>query len=1789
MSAKLGSTAPSPSIANLASKVISQLASNNINLGHNSIPHNNIINNNNNNNSSSNHINQNNNSSSNTHSVVDEDEGSNDNEEHDEDAGIIRCICNYTEDDGFTIQCERCFVWQHGVCVGVPNPDNVPDKYLCELCSPRPVDRKRANEIQRRRNGNVERRREKSPSRRKPSVGRPRKQLGPGGASLAEQGLASASSSSSSAPQHGSNPGAGGSSSSSNGHLSKNAAGVADSNGKRIKGTHSSGASNPSQPTSSSALPNSHPSTKQRSAGQSNSSRTPVTNEDDDLDMESDGQDDVLDAYQFEFSPVETNTVMSKAVQDLFRQVIAQFRQAQSRKRSLSLTSGVKLHELVASNPAGGVVSNSSTPSAADSPDAASTTLGSQPPQPTGPTLSTDASNVVSMERESLARPLMKTTVKHILPSSRLSHSPVPQYGLFAETNIGTGRFMMEFKGEVSLKSSYKTDPINQYAILATPKPFVLFHPQLNLVVDARRCGNDARFVRRSCVPNTEVKSIVVPGVQDQTVHLGLFAKVPIAKGEEITLDWDWNKEHSALQAIKPLSEKSKDGAARKSQKEVRKAKHLVASTLLAQTDCACENKETCLLHLMLRDGLSEPGARHPDPSPSAAKGSRPKKVAAESLRQRYGSQRERSEADDQDGKRFADQDTSDDEISVAESSPRRKSPKAPKPESVSKKARHESHPNQNRGRAEQYPTSDSDSDDNRKRKQKVSDRRTSPSKRSSSINQEMSAREMKQALMLIKKMEDKDAGLAGSSKQKTQELGANSSQQTQRRSGVTSPKARPRDKNKTVDINKRSASPQKAASAIEEDNISIGDSGIDSDSNNGLLRRDPAASERSATTGNKRLQAVQAQGKRDREQMEDGESLRSPATSDTERREGGGRFVKRPPLPSQSGKKQPYATASRERRMTEQSGHKQRSKDRIDRHAVDPMDESQNLSGSSSVESSFVSVVGNTSDEEDEAHHRMGRRLLREKNMPKETLPVASLKPSVLPCKKVWKMIYMKQRAVAEEEAREKAEEMRKKAEEVFDLKMEEDEPAINNNSTPSAAVANSAPDATLAEVDSMEASSAPSPRKESPALSEHQSSIIKGDVLNLFHEDVKPESHTASKGRHADEPTHAAGATVASAPVIQQPVVIKHANLHQPPTELAATSFSTDSSRTQQKMCLESYQARKLTSSSPAPPETHQAHTDRPFNSGAVVAESTTPTVSESMDLDPPEASVGISSGDEYSAKTEPPAAPDSSVELKHEVAPSVPKVKLSLQEYQKQRQEASQRTVSTPSLETPSETKTGALEDNEPKRVHGLGQDADSVSAQTSNHESVDVEMAEAPVDSAMVVVEQGPAARGDYFEVGASLPTPLIGLSSRAHAGAQPSGDYFPVQQFSPTSLSAGPTPFAKLNLASSPPPRTPVPSDAQPTGSPTKSPGIQRPPSSPSPKQPQGMSLEIKSPGSKLGTSPPQNQGPSGWRTPRSQRGTSPQSLGSSGAPAMNYRGAAGLPADTRLTSPRFYGSPSDRAERLPAPGPLASPTRERQHSMTSAQPSSPFDSSFPGGHYGYSEDMASFKRPGPLSSPTGPLTPTGSREYYKPDERSRHRSVNSDEWGYGNVDPVAYGGYRGPRGAPPPPPRDRDRDRDRDRERERDHERERERERRDRYDRRGDYFASGAPGGGSGSGGIPGNSPGFYGPNRGPGGPVGMGGGPGGGAFGRRPSDYYGSHAREGGYSASNNNNSSSSGAGGGFAGSNNGGKKEGALDSPSLSGSGSSFAGGQGGYLAENSTNASANSSSNSNSGRRM
>lgn len=52
---------------------------------------------------------------------------------------------------------------------------------------------------------------------------------------------------------------------------------------------------------------------------------------------------------------------------------------------------------------------------------------------------------------------------------------------------------------------------VETFCCFSRPYPFVLFYSKFNgveMCVDARTFGNDARFIRRSCTPNAEVNSL---------------------------------------------------------------------------------------------------------------------------------------------------------------------------------------------------------------------------------------------------------------------------------------------------------------------------------------------------------------------------------------------------------------------------------------------------------------------------------------------------------------------------------------------------------------------------------------------------------------------------------------------------------------------------------------------------------------------------------------------------------------------------------------------------------------------------------------------------------------------------------------------------------------------------------------------------------------------------------------------------------------------------------------------------------------------------------------------------------------------------------------------------------------------------------------------------------------------------------------------------------------------------------------------------------------------------------
>lgn len=52
------------------------------------------------------------------------------------------------------------------------------------------------------------------------------------------------------------------------------------------------------------------------------------------------------------------------------------------------------------------------------------------------------------------------------------------------------------------------------------------------ICIDSRKYGNDARFVRRSCVPNAEIRHVVGKG----TIHAYVVATAAIDVDEEVTI-----------------------------------------------------------------------------------------------------------------------------------------------------------------------------------------------------------------------------------------------------------------------------------------------------------------------------------------------------------------------------------------------------------------------------------------------------------------------------------------------------------------------------------------------------------------------------------------------------------------------------------------------------------------------------------------------------------------------------------------------------------------------------------------------------------------------------------------------------------------------------------------------------------------------------------------------------------------------------------------------------------------------------------------------------------------------------------------------------------------------------------------------------------------------------------------------------------------------------------------------------------------------------------------------------
>ncbi|KAJ1917127.1 Histone-lysine N-methyltransferase setd1b [Mycoemilia scoparia] len=117
------------------------------------------------------------------------------------------------------------------------------------------------------------------------------------------------------------------------------------------------------------------------------------------------------------------------------------------------------------------------------------------------------------------------------------SKSAIHDWGLFAAEHIYPGDFVIEYIGE-RIRERLADIREQKYEEEGIGSSY-LFRVDDEIVVDATKCGNVARFINHCCEPNCIAKTIVADG----TKRIVIYAKDEIAVGEEVTYDYKFPPE----------------------------------------------------------------------------------------------------------------------------------------------------------------------------------------------------------------------------------------------------------------------------------------------------------------------------------------------------------------------------------------------------------------------------------------------------------------------------------------------------------------------------------------------------------------------------------------------------------------------------------------------------------------------------------------------------------------------------------------------------------------------------------------------------------------------------------------------------------------------------------------------------------------------------------------------------------------------------------------------------------------------------------------------------------------------------------------------------------------------------------------------------------------------------------------------------------------------------------------------------------------------------------------------
>lgn len=393
-------------------------------------------------------------------------------EDAEDSSGEINCICEISEDDGFTICCDKCDTWQHLVCVQLTD-ENLPAEYYCPKCSPRVLDVSKAKEIQRHRR---EEQAKRSHKKKKPAATSHKKKENTNGSNGNAHGKVSSTTEKAAAQVYGKLP----------------SPKEMQQPPSRKRGHRAP------QNTSTTGL---HQPPQAPAVGPAGFSYSNI------MAMASPSSPNVI--FSTQGGETENDTDCEKSV----------------KKYKQDFTDITANPDKYAGQPVQTFIENLAS-------------LTAEHPAFQGELR-------IHYGREKFASiDLPKTSVR-LLPDSSRPHpsSEHPRWSLVLETSVSPGQLVTIYKGEVALTKSRQNESKNQLDVLRSPKPYVLFHPSLPIYIDARKYGSEARFIRRSCRPNLEIRTVVVDQSQ---VCFGLFAKGAIKPGTQLTLSWDWGEASEA-------------------------------------------------------------------------------------------------------------------------------------------------------------------------------------------------------------------------------------------------------------------------------------------------------------------------------------------------------------------------------------------------------------------------------------------------------------------------------------------------------------------------------------------------------------------------------------------------------------------------------------------------------------------------------------------------------------------------------------------------------------------------------------------------------------------------------------------------------------------------------------------------------------------------------------------------------------------------------------------------------------------------------------------------------------------------------------------------------------------------------------------------------------------------------------------------------------------------------------------------------------------------------------------